>query len=186
MPEGGLPGGKGLLEGHHHRLRVRRFHLLQFVVREGGGDGVLGAHRHLVGEDEVLRGDGRPVGPDNIVPQFQGDDPTVRGDAAVLLAGHFLDQDRMGVVLVVKVPGPAVPDLLGDGGEPHVGVEGIEDIGFLGPDEGGCFSRACGRLHDASSARMTPVASRMWSVRPFLSLVVMKVVTIEANGENRG
>ena len=67
------------------------------------------------------------------------------------IAGHFGDQHRAGVILIVEVPRPAIPELVRDGGEPHVGVMWIQGVELLRPDEGRHFALGGLRLRWAAA-----------------------------------
>ncbi len=137
MPERRQPGGERLSEGDDDRLRVRRFDALDLVIGVGRTDCVARRDVHLVGEDEVIGRDRLTVGPDDVVAQSEGQRAAVLGDAAVLGRGDFRHEDGDRLQVFVKVPGPGVPQRIGDGGKPHAGIEWAEGIELLRPDERG-------------------------------------------------
>ena len=149
LPQRRSPGDKGRVEGDHHRPVIGGLdagHLIGIGI--GAGHRVVGVHDHLVGEDEVVGRQRLAVRPGQVVPQREGEHLAAIGDPAVLHRGHLGQHHRIHLVGVVKLPRPYIPDLMGDLGEEHVGVVGIEGVEFLGEDEHRHFRfrRRCGGL----------------------------------------
>ena len=81
----GAQGGcEGLGVGDPEGVVVHGLGLLHLEIVAGVGRGGLGVHHHLVGEQDVLGGEGGAVVPLDAAAQLKGNGEAVRGDLPAL------------------------------------------------------------------------------------------------------
>ena len=137
----GQPGGKGFCELDDQGCVVfsgDAFH----IIFEGIApvDNILVRHDHLVAEHKVIGGDRFAIAPGHIIPQLDGDGLTVSAQAAILGGRDFGSDLRHRLVVIVERPQALVPEITCDDREPHLGIEVVQVIRFLG--KGNCGSAA--------------------------------------------